>query len=54
MMTLDNLYLEIQDKRSEGKRSWQSIADDYGINRAMTRLIALGYQPGKKIRSALG
>ena len=53
-MTLDNLYLEIRNKRFEGKKTWQSIAEDYGINRAMVRLIALGYQPGKKIRNVLG
>ena len=53
-MTLDNLYLQIRNKRFEGKRTWQSIAEDYGVNRAMVRLIALGYQPGKKVREELG
>lgn len=54
MLTLDALCLEIKNKRFEEKRTWQSIAEGYGINRAMTRLIALGYQPGRKIRLALG
>ena len=52
MMILDSLCLEIQNKYLAGE-TWQSIADDYSINSAMTRLIALGYQPGKKISAAL-
>lgn len=52
-MTLDTLYLEIKNKRSVGKKSWQNIADDYGINKAMARLIGMGYRPGKKVSAAL-
>jgi hypothetical protein len=53
-MTLDSLCTEIKNKRSAGKMTWQAIADDYGINRAMARLLARGYQPGKKMRGVLG
>jgi hypothetical protein len=53
MMTLDVLRLEIKNKRFVGQMTWQNIAEGYGINRAMARLIALGYEPGKKVRNAL-
>jgi hypothetical protein len=53
MMTLDVLRLEIKNKRFTSQMTWQEIAKDYGINRAMARLIALGYQPGKKMRNVL-
>lgn len=53
MTTLDILRGEIKQSRNQGK-TWQAIGDDYGVNRAMARLIGLGYQPGKKVRKALG
>jgi hypothetical protein len=53
MMTLDVLRLEIKNKRFVGQMTWQKIAEGYGINRAMARLIALGYEPGKKVRNTL-
>jgi hypothetical protein len=53
MMTLDTLRQEIKNKRYADQMTWQDIAKDYGVNRAMARLIALGYQPGKKIRNVL-
>ena len=53
MITLEQLCLEIQNKYLGGY-TWQNIAEDYGINRAMARLIALGYQPKNKIRTILG
>lgn len=53
MTTLDVLRLEIQQGRSAGK-TWQTIGDEYGINRAMARLLGLGYEPGKKVRAELG
>lgn len=53
MITFDALCLEIQNKRSVQKMSWQKIGDAYGINKAMARLIALGYEPKRKVRRIL-
>ena len=52
-MTLEQLCQEIQNKYLKGY-SWREIAKGYDINSAMARLIALGYQPGEKIRARLG
>jgi hypothetical protein len=33
--------------------SWEAIGKEYGVNRAMARLLGNGYRPGKKIRKRL-
>jgi hypothetical protein len=34
--------------------SWRKTGAPYGLSGAMARLIALGYEPGRKVRAALG
>lgn len=52
MITLEHLRVEINQKYAQNQ-SWQKTCESYGINKAMARMIALGYQPGKKIRKVL-
>lgn len=52
MRSLEQLSCEIREIHA-GNQSWQKTADNYGINKAMARLLALGYQPGKKMRRKL-
>lgn len=36
------------------RKSWEKVAEPYpGLHRSMARMIANGYQPGKKIRAVL-
>lgn len=53
MRDLEQLCTEIRNKHAE-THSWQKTADAFGINKAMARLLAQGYKPGKKIRDRLG
>jgi hypothetical protein len=34
--------------------SWRKVASEYGLHPSMARMIANGYDPGKKIRRVLG
>ena len=53
MPTLEQLCREMQNKHTE-VHSWQKVGDCYGINKATARLVANGYEPGKKVRRLLG
>lgn len=53
MTTLPELRCTIQAMYAEVK-SWQKVGEAYGINKAMARLIANGYQPGNKVRKIFG
>jgi hypothetical protein len=52
MRALEQLSCEIREIH-ETTQSWQKAAEPYGINKAMARLLAMGYNPGKKIRHKL-
>jgi hypothetical protein len=51
--TLGQLSCELRETH-EINKSWEITSEPYGINKAMARLIANGYQPGNKIRARLG
>lgn len=51
LRSLDHLSTEFNLKRP--RVSWRTIGAEYGISGAMARLIANGYDPGKKIRQKL-
>ena len=53
MMTLDRLCVDIKKRYSE-TNSWRKTAEPLDIFPSMARLIANGYNPGKKIRKKLG
>jgi hypothetical protein len=53
MMTLDTYATQLKKAHSELK-SWRKVGDCIGLNPAMTRLIANGYEPGSEIREKLG
>ena len=38
----------------KNKRSWRKVAKEYKLHPNMARMIANGYDPGKKIRGVLG
>ena len=52
MNELGQLSIAITKSHQELK-SWRKVAAPYGINAAMARMVANGYQPGKKIRKLL-
>jgi hypothetical protein len=52
MHTLEQLSLKIKTDYATLK-SWRKTAAPLGINAAMARLIANGYEPGRKIRKRL-
>ena len=49
----DALYTNIKNVYSATK-SWQKTGERFGVNKAMARLLANGYKPGKKISKVLG
>ncbi len=51
LRSLDHLSTELAEKHPG--TSWRKIGAEYGISGAMARLIATGYDPGKKIRQKL-
>lgn len=53
MPTLDHLRIDMQEIHAR-TQSWQKVGDCYGINKALARLIANGYEPGRKARKILG
>lgn len=53
MPTLEQLCHEMKTLHC-ATQSWQKVGNKYGINKALARLIANGYQPGAKIRAVLG
>ena len=53
MITLDKICHDMQIMHCNVK-SWKKVGDVYGINKAMARLVAGGYKPGKKTRAKLG
>jgi hypothetical protein len=52
MVELDRIVVDMQNQRADGV-SWSRIGLDYGINKAMARLIAGGYKPGHKVAKIL-
>lgn len=53
MLTLDQLCRELK-KSHELTQSWRATGEPYQLNPAMARMIANGYQPGKRVRKHLG
>ncbi|HMN11816.1 MAG TPA: hypothetical protein PKD55_05770 [Bellilinea sp.] len=53
LLTLEHLSYEMREQHKIS-RSWRKVAEPYGIFPDTARLIAKGYEPGKKIRERLG
>lgn len=52
MLTIEQVRVDLQKSHSE-TQSWRKTAKPYGIFPSMARMIAEGYEPGKKIRDKL-
>jgi hypothetical protein len=52
-ITLEQLSSDLR-QRHKIEQSWRKAAAPYGIFPSMARLIAMGYEPGRKIRERLG
>ncbi len=52
MLKLEQIVLDMNNQRADGI-SWSKIGSEYGVNKAMARLIAGGYKPGHKIAKLL-
>ena len=52
-MSLHTISTDMQKQHKNGI-SWVSIGKQYNIFPSMARMIAMGYNPGKKIRCRLG
>ena len=53
MNELEQLSTRILEHHAS-TQSWDKTGIEFGLNKAMARLIATGYKPGKKIRKVLG
>lgn len=53
MQTLEELSIQMREHHAR-LQSWRKTGAIFGLNPAMARLIALGYEPGRRVREQLG